>query len=93
MTYFSPSYPKPQCPLCRQCQWATPGRCIYGGPFTYEPSAAERQRMAAYLNLNPNDPTSWPIQTLDHLIRLESRKGRQALLKELNDIMTPPRAN
>lgn len=39
MSYFSPSYPGPKCPLCRQCQWAVPGRCIYGGPYLPAPQA------------------------------------------------------
>lgn len=47
MSYFSPSYPGPKCPLCRQCQWAVPGRCIYGGPYQ-----ARRNRLLTVTEFN-----------------------------------------
>jgi len=50
----------------------------------------ERFMMARRLNLSPHHPESWPIEILDRLIELEKSEGRQALLKELILMTTPP---
>ena len=49
-----------------------------------------RARMAAYLAINPTTPETWPVELLDWLIELEKMRGREALCKELNEMMTPP---
>lgn len=53
--------------------------------------AEERFRMGRMLNLNPHDPSSWPIETIDRLIALEKNCGRDALKIELIKMTTPPR--
>lgn len=81
--------------MCRQCHPRTKDQCIYGGPFlpSLAPITAEqaRQRIAAFLNCNPNEPASWPIKTINELIAIEQNLGHKALLMQLNAMMTPPK--
>ena len=56
-----------------------------------EPSIGQRRAlMAQMLNLDPNQPSRWPITLLDRLICLELWRGEEALQRELWLLMTPP---
>lgn len=47
--------------------------------------------MAGILNLNPNNPSDWPMGTIDKLIVIDNDAGREAVLREIHDMVTPPR--
>jgi hypothetical protein len=46
--------------------------------------------MAWMLGCNPDDPSGWPTDTINHLIRLEESEGREKLEATLMKMMTPP---
>jgi hypothetical protein len=50
-----------------------------------------RREVAGYLNLNLNDPPSWPVELLDKLIRKREFFGEDEFLREIARMMTPPR--
>lgn len=46
--------------------------------------------MARMLNLNPNNPSDWPMKTIDKLIAIDNERGREAVLKEIHYMYEPP---
>lgn len=57
----------------------------------FKPATSQRQ-IAAYLNLDPGDPSHWPFETIQMLDRLWLEEGERAMLAEINKLMTPPKA-
>lgn len=50
----------------------------------------EDRRSAAYLGLNPYAPETWPVETVNRLSRIHAEQGREAFIKEVASLMTPP---
>lgn len=52
----------------------------------------ERARMARMMDLNPDCPADWPVETLERLIAGEKDRGKDWLYLELRSMLTPPRS-
>lgn len=46
-------------------------------------------RMASFLNLAPDMPETWPMETLDYLIYIERRDGSGGLYREIGRLLNP----
>lgn len=48
--------------------------------------STEHRKMAAYLNLAPDQPETWPLDILDKLIYIENKEGRKRLMEEIQKL-------
>lgn len=47
----------------------------------------EMIRIARYLNLNPNNPKSWPKETMFNLLDIKIHRGHDAMKEEVNNML------
>lgn len=49
----------------------------------------EQYRMAMFMNLHPDAPETWPLETIDRLLDIEKNKGQRELHFELARMLSP----
>lgn len=51
-----------------------------------KPIETERNKVARYLNLDPDKPKTWPLDIIDGLIFIEHREGKEKMLEEIRKL-------
>lgn len=49
-----------------------------------------RQQVALYLGLDPFNEKTWPVETLDRLIKVSDEQGAIAFMKECREMTRAP---